>query len=764
MSKDFFRVKKGLNIQPSDPSGISDLEDGDLIIDSTDGNKLKKYNSVKAGFEDVTNPSAAQALNLLTDASFETEDAQFDIAPVGQLFSFEEHGAGAGLYTPTNLQYLQVQNASANTLSISRDENHSSDLQGKQGLLTIWLKTSSEGFKVGVRVDGVDPSQDSIDQLNVKADGKWNKYELPFVFGSTSIGYKVYSDTSQVNSIDIDNVYMGLSPDGYFNNINNVDTDWISYTPSTQGYGTITDVNFYYKRVGESLKVRGYFTTGSVTAVEAQLGLPNSLIISDKNGVDTNVAGSYAYSSSTTANGGLILTTAGDSFINFTTTGVFGAGTNSATTPANANATSGSGTRITLEFEVPIQGWATGRTDATNQQTELTAATANDLVARFDNNGSTVTEVSSNYSGWYDSITRNGLGVVTIDYTSLGLTSLPSYNCETIDLGGTNNYGCRVNGISTTSATFIFYNTANNRVDTEFTFTLEKTGTDVNKSISVVGKFANINDTPLSQFESKGNSGIALTANVTNITFTETRDNLNAWDGDEFTAPRNSMYIFTGNVRFTAASGANLFFYKDTGSGYAQDVILTENNATSFNLEFAKAIYLNKGDKVAIRSNTAATLNNSSTLHHLSITELPDTASIVQNLAADQAIKCQTKFLTSTISTPTVGISDLAFSGLSLNKYYRLHLSGRFSTQSSVGANLTAQHDGDEILRVEDHGRNASGLLSRVMSNQIIFKATNANLTFDTSANGNARLNNGANSTFVQLCELNDFYTETTEW
>ena len=32
MSSDFFKVKKGLNIKPTDPSTLGDLQDGDIVL------------------------------------------------------------------------------------------------------------------------------------------------------------------------------------------------------------------------------------------------------------------------------------------------------------------------------------------------------------------------------------------------------------------------------------------------------------------------------------------------------------------------------------------------------------------------------------------------------------------------------------------------------------------------------------------------------------------------------------------------------------
>ena len=52
-------------------------------------------------------------------------------------------------------------------------------------------------------------------------------------------------------------------------------TDWQSYTPTFNGFGTPTNVDFQWRRVGSDVEIRGKFTSGTTTAVEARVGLPS---------------------------------------------------------------------------------------------------------------------------------------------------------------------------------------------------------------------------------------------------------------------------------------------------------------------------------------------------------------------------------------------------------------------------------------------------------------------------------------------------------
>lgn len=69
MAKDSFKVKKSLNIKPTDPATLSNSEVGDIVIDSTDNNKLKTYNDSSSSFVSV---SSVGSLDTLLAEDFET--------------------------------------------------------------------------------------------------------------------------------------------------------------------------------------------------------------------------------------------------------------------------------------------------------------------------------------------------------------------------------------------------------------------------------------------------------------------------------------------------------------------------------------------------------------------------------------------------------------------------------------------------------------------------------------------------------------------
>jgi hypothetical protein len=54
-------------------------------------------------------------------------------------------------------------------------------------------------------------------------------------------------------------------------------TAWQGYTPTFQGFGTPTNVEMEWRQVGENVEIRGRFDVGTLSGVEARVGLPAGL-------------------------------------------------------------------------------------------------------------------------------------------------------------------------------------------------------------------------------------------------------------------------------------------------------------------------------------------------------------------------------------------------------------------------------------------------------------------------------------------------------
>jgi hypothetical protein len=59
------------------------------------------------------------------------------------------------------------------------------------------------------------------------------------------------------------------------------DTDLISYTPTFVGFGTVTGIDFKFKKEGGNIHVFGQFTDGTKTSEIYKIGLPSGLRLAD---------------------------------------------------------------------------------------------------------------------------------------------------------------------------------------------------------------------------------------------------------------------------------------------------------------------------------------------------------------------------------------------------------------------------------------------------------------------------------------------------
>lgn len=57
------------------------------------------------------------------------------------------------------------------------------------------------------------------------------------------------------------------------------ETPWTAYTPAFVSFGTVTSINFKYKRIGDSVFVQGKWTNGSNTGVTATITMPSGVTI-----------------------------------------------------------------------------------------------------------------------------------------------------------------------------------------------------------------------------------------------------------------------------------------------------------------------------------------------------------------------------------------------------------------------------------------------------------------------------------------------------
>lgn len=134
-------------------------------------------------------------------------------------------------------------------------------------------------------------------------------------------------------------------------------TDWVAYTPTFTGFGTVSGVEIWSRRVGNTLEIRGRFTSGTSTAVTAQMTLGfngvNSAVSSSSTKITTRqFAGSGAVSY-TVAQQTTVLVDSGVGYVNF---GAAVTG-RSGMAPINGSTLLSSGDYMSFCAFVPVDTW-----------------------------------------------------------------------------------------------------------------------------------------------------------------------------------------------------------------------------------------------------------------------------------------------------------------------------------------------------------------------------------------------------------------------
>lgn len=162
-------------------------------------------------------------------------------------------------------------------------------------------------------------------------------------------------------------------------------TDWVTYTPTVTGFGTLASQQVQSRRVGDSLEVRGVLVTGTPTAVTASVTLGFNGINNNVT-ADTSKIGGGGYSPNTSIGTaweqGNTATFFGIQPILSSNTICFGSQTSTAnpTTINTGSALIGSASTITFSISVPIVGWSSNVQLSSDTDTRVVAAkyTGND--------------------------------------------------------------------------------------------------------------------------------------------------------------------------------------------------------------------------------------------------------------------------------------------------------------------------------------------------------------------------------------------------
>jgi len=183
-------------------------------------------------------------------------------------------------------------------------------------------------------------------------------------------------------------------------------TDWESYTPTTQGLGTIASVAMYWRRVGANVEIMGNLTTGTITASEAQIGLPGG-VTSNSNISTIQMAGTVLLGATTSAYRNLLIETSKTYMtVGLTTTGGQLVKQNG-TTFANSSV-------LSFQASIPVQGWSSTVQMSNDTDTRVVCANVNTSTSSIATTDSlvTFTNIVNDTHGAYS--TSTGLFTVPV--------------------------------------------------------------------------------------------------------------------------------------------------------------------------------------------------------------------------------------------------------------------------------------------------------------------------------------------------------------
>lgn len=393
-------------------------------------------------------------------------------------------------------------------------------------------------------------------------------------------------------------------------------SDWTSYTPTLGGFGTPTSVNFIYRRVGDSLQIRGRFTAGTLTAATASISLPNGLSTADTTRIPgTTTVGDYTRNINSSYNGGRIITNANQTTLNFGNYVAGGTAIGSGQLSASLGTQFGNNDDITITaLDVPIAGYSSNSVMSNDTDTRVVDLAAN------KNSGSVT--LNTTIASWNTEKDSHGAFNATTGVYTVPVSGdyQVSFTFQTASSAGTNkilkNGSVVANGI--TGSGFSLANTIVSgcvagdliTVQQDVTNTVSSTTAGTRLSIQRLSGPATI--AAASVVAASYFCSTSQSANNTQVNFDtkvfDTHSAVTTGSGWKFTAPISGFYRFSFAAALTANGTSNdAKFYKN-GTLYKYIAGWTTLDGTTYKTG-SVVVQLNAGDFIDLRGDAAVSFN-----------------------------------------------------------------------------------------------------------------------------------------------------------
>ena len=274
MSNNSFKVKNAITLSPVDLTTLVSPQAGDLACDINDSNKIKRYDSTTSAWAEV-GAGGVGSLDILFAQDFES----------ASLSSFTQTGLALDTSAPLHgkVSAKLTHDASVNQ-SFKQIVSVDRKFRGQAIVMRLNVKSSASAGNVTISVYDETNAASLLSstqlQLSNDVDGVSNAVSFTIPSTSSSISYTITALPEAGSPVTfIDDIVAELSNVALLETSVEVPvmTAWQGYTPTFQGFGTPSAVEFEWRQVGESVEIRGKFVSGVPTAVEARVGLPAGL-------------------------------------------------------------------------------------------------------------------------------------------------------------------------------------------------------------------------------------------------------------------------------------------------------------------------------------------------------------------------------------------------------------------------------------------------------------------------------------------------------
>jgi len=549
-------------------------------------------------------------------------------------------------------------------------------------------------------------------------------------------------------------------------------SDEVAYSPTYNGL-SISNDSAVWHREGQFLVASGKFTKVSSSSATAKIELPSGLNVKTSLRADSSVVGVFMRNSATAdLNDFRLMINTSDTtsvYVTVVNRSSYTAGDTRTWDEIISNADASS-----WEFKVPIEGWTNGLDGVVESKklayVEAKGNAGQTLILNVDPVPYIATDdVQNLWDG--DEFTSNSKGAYTFSgtvdalgdsdfsidlYTNISGAGYTKYReCSNEDLAApSKTFNCTVK-LDVGDKMAIRLDAGKTMVNSPTIHAM--TIVQVNLDAVISATLQGINSSDIIIVTGSGNAGTSLTANVTNIDFTEVKDAQGAWDGTRFTALKTGMYLIAGYVDYTTNVSQIVNVWKNG----VKDIAIGRNSGTISDTPISGAIYLEKDDYINFRINGSATLNNVSN-HNITITQSADYEAIVKNLSLESD-RCQTRKLTSDLEANSSDIADLKFINLEIGKLYSIKLKANLATSDGGNWIVNGNHNGVTILQ---HIRNSSGSAfeQSTTSDTVLFIATATTVIFETVSysSGDSLVGDGTTKeTHATLCYKGNTVTTT---